>query len=683
MRFNLDDICQQVTTAGMRRVLSSLHLHHDSALGASLARIKLKGNECQTLAFKTLALILHAARPLTVDEILDALAVELWLNDQGPDYRVPLETMLETCLGLVVVQRSDMTVRFSHYSVQEYLITQSDLIPSEIYLAKVCLTYLLFDELITPGYTLEQRKSIYPFLSYAAQNWTTHVKGVGECDPEIQERMDELFQSQEIFTTMVRARQPAQQSTETATVLVLSTPLHIAAGAGLLTTTERFLEGDPCIGAPDIHGRTALHEASRKGRSCVVRRLLQQPLDIDVQDVDGMTALQHAAEGCHKDVIGILLDNNAKVTGRDNFGRTALSIALANREDESSRHIFERLLSTGGPNVVHTRYGAVNHTLLHQMANLGYEGGVRTLLAMGADPHAEDNWGYAPVHLAARKGHTRVVEILLEATNNQVRPSYCHHTPLQLAAKHGREDTVDVLLSTNATDINVRDFIGFTPLHSASAAGQVRIVKRLLSVAEIAIPGETHVPSPFQLASWGGHSDILKSIYQHYFGKQIQQIDADYNTDALWEIEHVTQGFSPRVKFPYRLNAICYLSEHYGLMHLKAGKFALASAWYDIALVSHPVNSGVVDPAKVINPIKICDHCGVEPIVGPCFTCKHCTGPCYDLCSACFNKRAEIHKHANYIQIPASSSNPLSSLEEHLDSLRDAIKREWIGTEHY
>ena len=301
---------------------------------------------------------------------------------------------------------------------------------------------------------------------------------------------------------------------------------------------------------------------------------------------------------------------------------------------------------------------------------------------MGADPHAEDNWGYAPVHLAARKGHTKVVEILLGATNNQVRPSYCHHTPLQLAAKHGHGDTVDVLLSTNATDVNVRDFIGFTPLHSASAAGQFRIVERLLSVAEIAIPGETHVPSPFQLASWGGHRDILKVIYQHYFGKQIQQIEADYNTDVLCEIEHVTQGFSPRVEFPYRLNAICYLSEHYGLMHLKAGKFALASAWYDIALISHPVNSGVVDPAKVTNPIKICDHCGAKPIVGPCFTCKQCTGPCYDLCSACFSKRSEIHKHANYMQIPASSS-PLPSLEEHLDSLRDVIKGEWIGTEHY
>jgi ankyrin repeat protein len=500
-----------------------------------------------------------------------------------------------------------------------------------------------------------------------------HIKlGMGESDPDVSSHIIELLDSETKFKTMVQSRYSLKRGIDQVT------PLHVVAGAGLDHTTAILLNDERfrcAISVRDMNGRTAVHEASRNGHFTVVERLLQcLNCNIDARDIEGMTALQLAAECGHTEVIRILLRANTVTTEKDDYGRDALSIALASGEDESARIIFDHILRNNSVDVVSAR-NAPKQVLLHQIANLGYAEGVSLLLAWGADPFAEDNWGYTPVHLAARKGWAEVVKTLLKAMHNRVPPSYCHHTPLQLAAKHGHEPTVDVLLSTNPEDTNARDILGFTPLHSAAAAGQLYLVRKLVHITEIAIPGECHVPSPFQLAQWGGHQDVLDFLYQHYIGDmaEISLSGLEYSTDALSGIERVMERFCPRAEFPYQLNGICYLSEHYGLMHLKAGRFRVASAWYDIALVTHPCNVGIVDPAAIVNPIKSCDHCGAKPIVGTCYTCTRCIGPCYDLCGSCYVKRSEIHQHERYLTIPASS-NPLPSLDGHLTILKDAVK---------
>jgi ankyrin repeat protein len=495
---------------------------------------------------------------------------------------------------------------------------------------------------------------------------------MGESNPVVSSHIIELLDSETKFEIMLRSRYSFKSG------INKITPLHVVAGAGLDHITAILLKDERArcaISARDVNGRTALHEASRNGHATVVERLLQCPdCNIDASDSEGMTALQQAAECGHTEVIRILLRANAATTEKDNYGRDALSIALAGGEDEPARIIFDHILRSKSVDVVSAR-NAPEQLLLHQIANLGYDEGVCLLLGLGADPFAEDNWGYTPIHLAARKGWAEVVKTLLKAMHNRVPPSYCRHARLQLAAKHGHESTVDFILSTNPEDTNTRDILGFTPLHSAAAAGQLCLVKKLVRITEIAIPGECHVPSPFQLAQWGGHQNVLDFLYQHYIGDtvQIPLSSLDYCTDALWGIERVTEQFCPRAEFPYQLNGICYLSEQYGLMHLKAGRFRVASAWYDIALVTHPCNVGIVDSAAIVNPIKSCDHCGAKPIVGTCYTCTRCIGPCYDLCGNCYVKRSEVHKHERYLTIPASS-DPLPSLGGHLTILKEAVK---------
>jgi len=132
----------------MRRALRDLPPVLDAAFENVLTRIQMKGEEFQRLAFETFAWVLYASRPLTVEELLEALAVEEWSLEREPENIPMMELMLECCMGLVIVQPSDRTVRFSHYSVQEFLSSRSSLIPPALYLAKSSLTYLLFDKVV-------------------------------------------------------------------------------------------------------------------------------------------------------------------------------------------------------------------------------------------------------------------------------------------------------------------------------------------------------------------------------------------------------------------------------------------------------------------------------------------------------------------------------------------------------
>lgn len=89
------------------------------------------------------------------------------------------------------------------------------------------------------------------------------------------------------------------------------------------------------------------------------------------------------------------------------------------------------------------------------------------LLQRGHDARAEDSAGYTPLHYAARNGHYRVCEILLQhgADVNATTPSI-QSTALHRAATQGHATTVETLLRHGA-NANLRDTDGKTALHRA------------------------------------------------------------------------------------------------------------------------------------------------------------------------------------------------------------------------
>ncbi|THV72585.1 hypothetical protein D6D27_09574, partial [Aureobasidium pullulans] len=145
-------------------------------------------------AQRLLALICFSRRPLTLPEVVDALAIDFEDPDQGPfdpSYRVkdPM-AVLDYCPGLITLMqkrrvnaprwRDNPVIALAHFSVEQYLRPK----PNEwrfggptaahALIARTCLRYsLYFDGLDNYSKTIMRA---YPFLYFAARNFPYHLK---------------------------------------------------------------------------------------------------------------------------------------------------------------------------------------------------------------------------------------------------------------------------------------------------------------------------------------------------------------------------------------------------------------------------------------------------------------------------------------------------------------------------
>jgi hypothetical protein len=232
----------------MRRALKTLPATPEDAYREIMNRIKNAGEHTPRTAFRTLAWIFRAARPLQMDELREALAVhEVWSEDEeiiNLQYIVKqysVTGILKNCQSLVIHDTASGVVRFTHPTVQPFLATQD--LPQVSELAMTCLTYLGFDgfnQICDNIESLEKRIQSYKFYQYAAQFWGAHTKGEAENSENIQQAIVKFLSSKNKRNSMFQAAKFGERGdtirdnfTKRQTLL-----LHIVAKEGLGTISN-------------------------------------------------------------------------------------------------------------------------------------------------------------------------------------------------------------------------------------------------------------------------------------------------------------------------------------------------------------------------------------------------------------------------------------------------------------
>ena len=467
--YQMDQLSLINTTAGVHSALTTL----PRGLSETYNRI-LDGilPENEILATRALRWLAHAMVPLSLAELVEAIAVdENSLSLDGLQKLFVPEDIFHICGSLV--RRSEVTgmLSLAHSSVYEFLTVAGSqsypaspyyipTAPSKVVLAKTCLTYLSFPEFnmavmrarMDPHSYYESTLNVSgtesltdcSFFDYTLRNWWKHL-------PIIQEDLDEvwpfLIQFFDIGSGNFGSSILLLHHLEgTYKYPMAMRPIHFCATHGLDLVLYRLLKDATTDHECKVEdGRTALHMAVENGHENVVQHLLTQGADADAQSGDSRTPLQIALESGNEFIAQLLILRGADVNANFASGETPLSVVVGNH-----------------------------------WASL-----VQLLLREKADPNGRLPDGRTSLHVAAEVGSdVGIIRMLCNEGADPVFGDEKHWTALHYAAHYGHKEVASMLLKVHKFDA-VFDRLDWTPLHAAIEQENIEIVRLFAGFAEI------------------------------------------------------------------------------------------------------------------------------------------------------------------------------------------------------
>ena len=138
--------------------------------GTTIERIKAQDGDKSRLGMAALMWVSYAERPLQVDELCHALAVEIGSVDFNTGNVPSISTLVSCCRGLITVDKEASTVRLVHLTLQEYLSAHHDVLFNRPHstMAELCLTYLNFRQVKALLTVVSPDTQSTPFLEYCS-----------------------------------------------------------------------------------------------------------------------------------------------------------------------------------------------------------------------------------------------------------------------------------------------------------------------------------------------------------------------------------------------------------------------------------------------------------------------------------------------------------------------------------
>jgi ankyrin repeat protein len=304
------NLLSQTNESEVRRALRELPTGLMQNLDLTIDRIKQQSTQSHTRAnraMQTLVWLSTAKRSMTIDELRHALAIDAEASTLDHRNLTDAVFLIESCQGLVTVDKETSIIRLVHLSINEYLQKRRDeLFPDgHEKLAIACLNYLLLDHFqVEPPSLKSQLETLlskYALLGYAAQFWGQHAS---QCFSLAVRDLTKRFLATDaplrFWNQLIEMEEEWKwhpyryQDTDVSKYIITGTSaLHVAARFGMEKLAQEFLDCPESHAHPlDSFQRTPLMIAAAQGQVAILQMLLDcDSIGLNLTDSDGRTAM--------------------------------------------------------------------------------------------------------------------------------------------------------------------------------------------------------------------------------------------------------------------------------------------------------------------------------------------------------------------------------------------------------
>jgi ankyrin repeat protein len=395
----------------------------------------------------------------------------------------------------------------------------------------------------------ETRLRLHTFYDYAAQNWGYHAHAAStEVEQLVLKFFKKEAQVSSASQAMIAPKDHWGDYGYSQRAPRQMRGVHLAAYFGLTDTMRTLLKNGQRPDLKDSHGRTPLSYAAENGHETMVKLLLEKDVDANSKAtgnyLPGLTPLLFAAENGREGIVQLLLENGIDANSKAKDGWNAMHLAVKG----GHRAVVELLWKKGGKQVSGQPCGDFQDKPIHSAAYFDHPETIETLINLGASIHERQNTEETALHIACQHGRPMVARKLLDLGADPTLCEIDDMTPLHFAARNGHVKIIPDLLEKQRRKRNLPAFLamrckpdGDTALHKAALCGlrfepyyypyspvraAVRdstylecfelLYKAGASISAVNNAGET----PLHLASTAGNLLLVKFILNHLSGSE-------------------------------------------------------------------------------------------------------------------------------------------------------------------
>ena len=464
---------------------------YDVAYDNAMERIQAQPQELRDCATKALSLILCAKRPLRTSEITYALMLEPGDTEIDEDNELDIEVIVASSAALLTLDEESQTVRFVHYTTQEYLQRMQDkwLPRAEAEMVSICTVAW---EVAYNRRNGELDKGP-EFDSYASKYGLGHFDAMLNDDRYAEDDHTEFWLPLQDTARVDAAMPPDWLFWRKCTRPTGKTAAHWSASLGLTGILTRLISGGHDVNLQDSNQATPLMYAAHRGNNAAISLLLRSDgVKVNAADVQGETALLYAVQSRHVKTVRALLTEckGINLNHRSHSGDSALHRAVYMACHDPKFDRMTPQATDPAMDIVKLLIDIIDldtdlrdgdgRTPLSHASESGMRGVVEMILESGkADVNSRDCNGISPLSFAAFERGEAVVSLLIK--HGAIVDSRCDlgRTALHYAAMNGGEFTVRLLLDSGAA-VDMKCDSGRTALHYAAETGGSATVRVML-----------------------------------------------------------------------------------------------------------------------------------------------------------------------------------------------------------